>query len=82
VLTSGGIAPVLDSGGGEHSVFAKAFLEELEQASGPIDAYKIYLRVTNKVRSAAAQVGFEQTPTYAPIKYTGHSGGEFIFVKG
>lgn len=82
VLTSGGIAPVLDTGGGEHSVFAKAFLEELEQASGPIDAYKIYLRVTRKVQRAAAQVGFNQTPTYAPIKFTGHSGGEFIFVKG
>ncbi len=82
VLTSGGIAPVLDSGGGEHSVFAKAFLDELEQATGPIDAYKVYLRVTRKVQRSAALVGFDQTPTYAPIKYTGHSGGEFIFVKG
>lgn len=82
VLTSGGIAPVLDTGGGEHSVFASAFLEELEQATGPIDAYKIYLRVTRKVQKNAALVGFDQTPTYAPIKYTGHSGGEFIFVKG
>lgn len=82
VLTSGGIAPVLDSGGGAHSVFAKAFLDELEQASGPIDAYKIYLRVSRQVQRSAALVGFDQTPTYAPIKYTGHSGGEFIFVKG
>jgi hypothetical protein len=82
VLTSGGVAPVLDTGGGQHSVFARAFLEELEQASGPIDAYKIYLRVTRQVQQAAAQVGFNQTPTYAPIKFTGHSGGEFIFVKG
>ncbi len=81
VLTSGGIAPVLDSGGGEHSVFAKAFIDELKEAAGPIDAYKIYLRVTRTVQQNAALVGFDQTPTYAPIKYTGHSGGEFIFVK-
>ena len=82
VLTSGGIAPVLDNGGGGHSVFARAFLDELKQASGPIDAYKIYLQVTRQVQQSAAMVGFVQTPTYAPIKYTGHGGGEFIFIKG
>jgi len=81
-LTSGGVAPVLDSGGGSHSVFAQAFIGELEGASGPIDAYKIYLRVTREVQKNAGLKGFEQTPTYAPIKFTGHSGGEFIFVKG
>lgn len=81
-LTSGGVAPVLDGGGGSHSVFAQAFIDELERASGPIDAYKIYLRVTREVQKNAGLEGFEQTPTYAPIKFTGHSGGEFIFVKG
>ncbi len=30
-LTSGGLAPVLDAGGGGHSVFARAFLDFLEQ---------------------------------------------------
>ena len=81
VLTSGGIAPVLDSGGGEHSVFAEAFLEELEQAQGIVDAYKIYLNVSQKVEKNSARIGFMQNPTYAPIKFTGHSGGEFVFVK-
>jgi hypothetical protein len=81
VLTSGGIAPVLDSGGGEHSVFAEAFLEELEGAQGVVDAYKIYLSVSQKVEKNSARIGFLQNPTYAPIKFTGHSGGEFVFVK-
>lgn len=81
VLTSGGIAPVLDSGGGEHSVFAEAFLEELEKAQGIVDAYKLYLSVSKKVEKNSAQIGFKQNPTYAPIKFTGHSGGEFVFVK-
>lgn len=81
VLTSGGIAPVLDSGGGEHSVFAEAFLEELERAQGIVDAYKLYLSVSQKVEKNSAQIGFLQNPTYAPIKFTGHSGGEFVFVK-
>ena len=81
VLTSGGIAPVLDSGGGEHSVFAQAFIEELKQKQGIVDAYKLYLRVSQKVQQDSAQLGFTQNPTYAPIKFTGHSGGEFVFVK-
>jgi hypothetical protein len=81
VLTSGGIAPVLDSGGGSNSVFARAFLDQLEGANGLIDAYKIYLKVSPQVQKSAASIGFKQSPTYAPIKFTGHSGGEFIFVK-
>jgi len=81
VLTSGGVAPVLDTGGGRHSVFAQAFIDELRQAQGIIDAYKIYLKVSREVRQRAALVGFSQTPTYAPIRFAGHSGGEFIFVK-
>ncbi|MCF6281078.1 MAG: caspase family protein [Candidatus Polarisedimenticolaceae bacterium] len=81
VLTSGGIAPVLDSGGGANSVFARAFLDQLEDANGLIDAYKIYLNVSPQVQKNAASIGFKQSPTYAPIKFTGHSGGEFIFVK-
>ena len=81
VLTSGGVSPVLDSSGGEHSVFAQAFLEQLRGDSGIIDAYRIYLGVSGQVKSAAAAVGFLQKPTYAPIRHTGHNGGEFLFVK-
>ena len=82
VLTSGGVEPVLDSGGGKHSVFANIFLKELEQAKGPIDAYKIYLSVTKHVQQQSAVLGFGQAPTYAPIQHAGHGGGEFIFIKG
>ncbi len=81
VLTSGGLKPVLDSGGGDYSVFAKEFISELENARGAIDAYKIYLSILPRVQTNAALQSFDQTPTYAPIKYTGHGGGEFIFVK-
>ncbi len=81
VLTSGGMKPVLDSGGGDYSVFAKEFIAELENAKGAIDAYKIYLNLFPRVKSNAALHNFDQTPTYAPIKYAGHGGGEFIFVK-
>lgn len=82
VLTSGGVEPVLDNVDGEHSVFARAFINELEQSEGVIDAYRIYLNVFNEVKARAASVGFTQEPSYAPIKHTGHSGGEFILVGG
>ncbi len=82
VLTSGGVEPVLDNIDGEHSVFARAFLNELEKSEGVIDAYRVYLNVFNEVKSRAASVGFTQEPSYAPIKHTGHSGGEFILVGG
>lgn len=80
VLTSGGLKPVLDSGGGKHSVFAKAFLKELERGDGVIDAYRIFVDVSGEVQQAAASIGFKQVPTYAPIKHAGHGGGEFLLV--
>ena len=82
VLTSGGLQPVLDSGGGQHSIFAGFLISELSNARSPIDAYKIYLEVSQKVQQKSVELGFEQVPTYAPIQHTGHSGGEFVFVKG
>jgi len=80
VLTSGGLKPVLDSVGGRHSVFAQAFLKELERGDGVIDAYRIYRDVAGQVEQVAASVGFDQVPTYAPIKHAGHGGGEFLLV--
>lgn len=82
VLTSGGLEPVLDSGGGDHSIFANAFIQQLERNDGIIDAYRIYLNITRKVSRKAAEVGFSQTPTYAPIQHAGHGGGEFVIVSG
>lgn len=80
-LTSGGLQPVLDGGGGGHSVFAKALLDVLETNSEVIVAQTIYREVSARVAYAADPV-MEQVPEYAPIKYSGHEAGEFIFVPG
>jgi len=82
VLTSGGLEPVLDSGGAGHSIFARALIERLESNTGVIDAYRIFLDVSNKVTNRASTVGFDQMPTYAPIRHAGHGGGEFVLVRG
>lgn len=81
VLTSGGLAPVLDAGGGgRHSVFAKALLEVLAGNSDVLDGHRLHREVAARVSFAADNVGFDQVPEYAPIRFAGHEAGEFFFV--
>lgn len=79
-LTSGGLAPVLDGGGGEHSVFAKAFLAVLKNLSDITEGQRVYREVSARVAYEANRYQVEQVPEYAPIKYSGHEAGDFIFV--
>lgn len=79
-LTSGGVVPVLDAGGGKHSVFAKALLEVLEANSEVIEGSRLYREVAARVAYAATRFQVEQVPEYAPIKYSGHDFGDFFFV--
>lgn len=80
VLTSGGVKPVMDQGGGSHSVFASAFLKVLRSNKRVIEDYDIFRDVANQVRVSASKVGFEQTPQYAPLQHAGHEGSPFFFV--
>jgi hypothetical protein len=79
-LTSGGLGPVLDSGSGDHSVFARAFVDTLQNNDNILEAFSIFRHVSNKVVSDAAKLNIEQTPQYAPIRHSGHEAGEFLFV--
>jgi peptidoglycan hydrolase-like protein with peptidoglycan-binding domain len=76
VLTSGGLEPVVDAGGGSHSVFAKAFLDTLRTNTGVIDGEGVFQRVRELVILNA-----EQTPEYGNIRLAGHDGGDFLFVR-
>lgn len=80
VLTSGGVKPVMDQGGGEHSVFANAFLKVLRSNKRIIEDYDIFRDVANQVQASAARGGFEQKPQYAPLQHAGHEGSPFFFV--
>ncbi len=80
VLTSGGVQPVLDSGGGEHSLFARAFIETLESNQQLLEGFALYREVLRRVSARAAALNQEQTPEYAPIRHAGHEAGEFLFV--
>ena len=79
VLTSGGVQPVLDSGQGEHSIFASAFLKALDANGSLLDGNKLYRQVLKNVRISAVGLNQDQAPQYAPIKHAGHEAGEFFF---
>jgi TPR repeat protein len=79
-LTSGGLAPVLDGGGGEHSVFAKAFLGVLREINDITEGQRVYREVSARVAFDANRYQVEQLPEYAPIKFSGHEAGDYLFV--
>ncbi|MDX1692268.1 MAG: caspase family protein [Ketobacteraceae bacterium] len=79
VLTSGGVAPVLDGGGSGHSVFARAFIDTLNKADGIVEGHSVYREVLGKVRIRARELNHDQVPEYAPARYAGHEAGEFFF---
>jgi hypothetical protein len=71
---------VLDEGGGDNSVFASAFLEELVNNTGILSSPELYSRVRKRVEEAAATNKFVQTPEFKSIKGAGHEVGDFFFV--
>ncbi|MGZ8944172.1 MAG: caspase family protein [Methylococcaceae bacterium] len=80
VMTSGGVKPVLDSGSGNHSIFANALLKALKSNNGLMEDYKLYNAVASKVKQSASNVGFQQMPQYSAMQHAGHEGSPFFFV--
>ena len=81
VLTSGGLQPVLDAGGGESSVFARALLNVLALNDGVLTGAALHGEVAPRVSYAASKLGFEQRPEYAPIRFAGHQSGDFVLAR-
>ncbi len=76
VLSSGGLEPVVDSGGGKHSVFAAQFLKALSGNENVLDGTQLFEQVRQNVILNA-----DQTPEYSDIRKAGHEGGDFLFVR-
>ncbi|MGB5678808.1 MAG: SUMF1/EgtB/PvdO family nonheme iron enzyme, partial [Gammaproteobacteria bacterium] len=74
-LTSGGLEPVLDRGGGDHSVFAKAFLDALRENDDILDGNGLFNKVKHFVVKKSKQV-----PRYADVTSPKHDGGDFLLV--
>jgi len=78
VLTAGAFAPVLDGGGGgNHSVFARAFLDVLLANNEIISATKIYEQVAPIVMALAERQDHSQTPLFGYLASAGHEFGNF-----
>jgi len=75
-LTSGGLEPVADKGGGDHSPFAQAFIDVLKGNPGVIDGTKLFTEMRRPV-----MVNADQTPEYSDVRKAGHDGGDFLFVR-
>jgi len=80
LLSSGGDKPVLDEGSGGNSVFARAFLDELEANQGILSSPELFSRIRKRVEVAAAKNKFVQAPEFKSIKGAGHEVGDFFFV--
>jgi hypothetical protein len=75
-LVSGGLEPVMDSGGSGHSVFAQAFINALAENTDVMEGGRLYDRIKRPVA-----LNSKQTPRYSDIRFTGHDGGDFVFVR-
>ncbi len=75
-LASGGNEPVQDGGGGEHSVFANAFLRALRENRDILDATNLHSQIRTPVMRDS-----EQTPQFGAIRMARHEDGDFLFVR-
>jgi hypothetical protein len=76
VLTSGGLEPVLDGAGGNHSVFAKVLIGILYENRHIMDATELFEKLRRPVMLRSPQ-----TPQYSDLRLAGHEGGDFIFYR-
>ncbi|MCI5074263.1 MAG: caspase family protein [Oricola sp.] len=78
LITSGGNEPVADTGGGGHSVFARALLTGLEEnVDDAFSARELFDGfIVPMVIGRAAQ-----EPQYRAIEKSGHEGGDVVFVR-
>ncbi|MCH7957256.1 MAG: caspase family protein [Proteobacteria bacterium] len=75
-LTSGGLEPVADRGGGKHSPFAAAFIDVLNANTSVIDGTQLFSQMRRPVI-----LNSDQTPQYSDVRKAGHEGGDFLFVR-
>ena len=74
VITSGGNEPVVDSDGGQHSLFAIKLIDILKNNDGVINSSTLFEPIKEYVSDNA-----DQTPERGRIHKTGHAGGDFLF---
>jgi uncharacterized protein len=77
-MTSGGLEPVVDGGGGKHSLYARSLLEVLTHMQTPLEAQELHAAVSARFAFLSSRLKLPQQPQYAPIGYAGHESGDFV----
>jgi serine/threonine protein kinase len=77
-IASGGEEPVVDDGGGDHSIFARALLEVLGANTEIMDSAMIFEAVVSEVQLAADRLGLNQLPEHGVLE--SDDGGVFLFI--
>jgi uncharacterized caspase-like protein len=84
VLTSGEVTPVADSSGdGNHSVFARYFIQVLRQNDNVMSGEMLSHELSGRMLAQPVQVGKNgqrQRPTYSTLQDANHDIGDFFFV--
>jgi len=80
VISSGGVRPVLDTLDGQHSLFANALIDALQNNEHVLRENMLFARVAVNVRRRSQDIAEPQTPEMRPIRAAGHEGGDFYFV--
>lgn len=76
LMASGGNEPVSDSGGGNNSVFAAAFLKAMKESEkAQFTAEEIF---HSRIKAIVAGKS-DQVPEYTSIRNSGDEGGDFVF---
>ena len=80
MLSSGGLAPVLDKDTGKHSIFATAFIRALNTDDGLLEGAKLAEQLSAQVVQRSTAARLPQRPQYSALKHAGHEGSEFFFL--
>jgi hypothetical protein len=80
VLTSGGVAPVLDGGAGANSIFARSLIDVLSANKAVLEASSLYNQVFDPVRRAAARFKVDESPRYSELADADHRNGDFLLI--
>lgn len=79
VITSGGVSPVLDSAGGEHSLFAEKLIKTLKENNGVVNTSQIFENIRKYVSVNSKKLGIKQVPERKVLLHIMDEGGDFLF---
>ena len=68
---------MVDAVDGNHSPFAKAFIDALNDNKDVVDMASMYPQIRKSVGLSTTK----QTPEFAAVIDTNHEGGDFFFVR-